>query len=68
QVHRNLTNALQLDPKNEKVWKLKAEAFKAQNELVKALECYKRVLRFDPDDQDALNKKTSVEAQLERRG
>ncbi|MFO8051056.1 MAG: tetratricopeptide repeat protein [Thermoplasmatota archaeon] len=66
QVHSVLTEALQLDPKNERIWMLKAETFQAQNELVKALECYKRVLRFDPDDQDALNKKTSVEAKLEK--
>lgn len=67
-VHKALTEAIQIEPKSSRIWMLKAEAFRAQNELVKSLECYKRVLRFDPDNQDALNKKTSVEAQLERKG
>jgi hypothetical protein len=47
---------------------MKGEVFRAQNEPGKAVECYKRVLRFNPDNQDALNKKTSVEAVLERMG
>jgi hypothetical protein len=34
--------------------------------VYKRQECYKRVLRINPDNQEALNKKTSVEAQLER--
>jgi tetratricopeptide (TPR) repeat protein len=63
-----LTSALQIDPKNERIWMMKAEIFRSQGELVKAIECYKRVLRFNPDNQDALNRKTSVEAQLERNG
>lgn len=63
-----LNNALQNDPNNEKVWMIKANTFRKEGELGKALECYKRVLRINPDNQDALNRKTSVEAQLERMG
>ncbi|MBN1390121.1 MAG: tetratricopeptide repeat protein [Candidatus Thermoplasmatota archaeon] len=68
QAHVTLTSALQIDPRNERVWMLKANVFRQQNEPMKALECYKRVLRFNPDNHDALDRKTSVEAQLERGG
>lgn len=64
--HETLTSALQVDPKNERVWMMKADVFRAQGELVKSLECYKRVLAVNPDNQEALNSKTSVEATLER--
>ena len=67
-AHRSLTPALQVDPKGERVWMLKADIFRQQNEPSKALECYKRVLRFNPDNQEALNSKTSVEAMVERNG
>jgi tetratricopeptide (TPR) repeat protein len=61
-----LNIALQADPNNERVWMVKANAFRKEGELGKAMECYKGVLRINPDNQDALNRKTSVEAQLER--
>lgn len=61
-----LNQALQVEPKSDRVWILKAQAFRIQGELSKSLECYKRVLRFNPDNQDALNSKTSLEAQIER--
>ncbi|MCK5772395.1 MAG: tetratricopeptide repeat protein [Thermoplasmata archaeon] len=66
-AHVALNGALQSEPKNEKVWSLKAEIFRSQNELEKGLECYKRVLRFNPDNQEALNSKTAIEAQLEKK-
>ncbi len=65
-VHRTLAGALQADPRNERVWLMKGDAFRQQNELGKALECYKRVLMVDPESQDGLDRKTAVEAQLER--
>jgi tetratricopeptide (TPR) repeat protein len=65
-AQKALTSALQVEAKSERIWMMKAEVFRAENELGKAFECYKRVLRFNPDNQDALNKKTSIEAQLER--
>ncbi|OYT44475.1 hypothetical protein B6U90_05160 [Thermoplasmatales archaeon ex4484_6] len=65
-AHSALNGALAIDPKSERVWMMKADTFRKQNELSKSLECYKRVLRINPDNQDALNRKTSVEAQLER--
>lgn len=61
-----LNIALQSDPNSEKIWMLKADTFRNGGELGKAVECYKRVLRINPDHQDALNRKTSVEAQMER--
>lgn len=65
-VQNTLNKALQTDPKNERVWMMKGNAFRKQGETGKALECYKRILRMNPDNQDALNHKTSVEAELER--
>ncbi|MGA1866134.1 MAG: tetratricopeptide repeat protein [Thermoplasmatota archaeon] len=63
-AHSTLTSALQVDPKNERVWLIKGEIFSQQNEPSKALECYKRVLRFNPDNRDAMSRKVSVEALL----
>jgi len=65
-VHRTLAGALQADPRNERIWLLKGDAFRQQNELGKALECYKRVLMVDPESQDGLDRKTAVEAKMER--
>lgn len=65
-VHRTLGGALQADPRNDKVWLMKGDAFRQQNELGKALECYKRVLMANPENQDGLDRKTSIEAQLEK--
>ncbi|MGA1821573.1 MAG: tetratricopeptide repeat protein [Thermoplasmatota archaeon] len=65
-AHEILNQALQVDPKNDRIWMLKAQAFRIQGELTKSLECYKRVLRFNPENQDALNSKTSLEAQIEK--
>ncbi len=61
-----LNDGLQLDNKSERMWMMKADTFRKSNELTKAVECYKRIIRINPDNQDALNRKTSVEAQLER--
>ncbi len=61
-----LNKALQIDPKSEKIWMTKADALRKEGALGKSLECYKRVIRIDPDNQDALNRKTSVEAEMER--
>lgn len=61
-----LNSGLQVDNKNERIWMMKADTFRISNEPGKAVECYKRIIRINPDNQDALNKKTSVEAQLER--
>ena len=48
-----LNLALQSDPNNEKVWMVKANGFRKEEELGKALECYKRVLRFNGIRSDA---------------
>lgn len=59
-----LNQALREDPKNDRIWTKKAEAFIASKETKKALECIKRALSINAGNIEAQNIRSSLETQL----
>jgi len=60
-AQQRLNQVLQTDPRNDRIWVKKAEAFKCSGESVKALECLKRALTINPGNPDAQTMKASID-------